>query len=575
MNTSLQFQFLNQICLLLLLLLHSNLDAQIIDIPDHGLKYKILNQNQVDTDGDNEISLSEALATTELDLGQNFYEDIEEITGLEAFVNLEILDLAGQYSFDQIDLSSFPKLRVLFLNGKPNVESLDFSNNMQLVELSVSGCRSLSSLDLQPLLNLKVLNAGYVPIEEIDLSFQDSLEVLDLNACQYLKSIDLSNLQKLEKLNVGGCGKLVSLNIQSCPELRYLNVSSVPLKILDLSHSLKLEELYVYNSFISTLNLWYLENLIRVECGNSNLSLIFFKNNSKLHTLKIRNTEVRKLTLEGLDSLRYLDVKDNKLTELNLSGAPNLYEIFCANNDLHELIVNNLASLRRIYCENNKLTKLDVSNNSSMHYLGCQDNNISELILDNNPRLSSININNNFIRNLDFESVPGLTYFRAQNNFFRQLILELPELDFLDLTGSPALELLDIYDCPKLDKLYLGNITQYVKVCIYIKTFDLIKTGSNLIELMRCSTPVEEIVDSNCNIYPNPTTDYLIIDFGESNHSYNLVELIGMNGHVNLTEEIEIQSAQVKLAVFDLPKGNYYVSIRGEKGSLIKLISIQ
>ncbi|MFT3795665.1 hypothetical protein [Flavobacterium sp.] len=73
--------------LLFLLLTTGICNAQIVNIPDIGLRFN-LSQAGYDTNGDNYIQVSEAEAVTELTLLYITAGSIHDFTGLEAFVNV-------------------------------------------------------------------------------------------------------------------------------------------------------------------------------------------------------------------------------------------------------------------------------------------------------------------------------------------------------------------------------------------------------------------------------------------------------------------------------------------------------
>src|SRR5699024_8928292 len=88
--------------------------TDIVDIPDgHFLNDLIL--QGVDANGDGQIQMSEAQATTRLFLfhGQTPNERIDDLTGIEAFTNLTYLEV-GANSIDSLDLSQNTLLDKLY-----------------------------------------------------------------------------------------------------------------------------------------------------------------------------------------------------------------------------------------------------------------------------------------------------------------------------------------------------------------------------------------------------------------------------------------------------------------------------
>jgi Leucine-rich repeat (LRR) protein len=130
---------------LLSLLLTNLLNAQIVNIPDPNFKAALVaNTAFVNTNGDNEIQLSEAQACTAFD-GNN--KNINDLTGIEEFVNLNYLRLRDN-NVTTADLSALTQLM-----------GLDFSSN------------SLTSLTLPASMpNLDTLNLSYNQLSSVDLS---------------------------------------------------------------------------------------------------------------------------------------------------------------------------------------------------------------------------------------------------------------------------------------------------------------------------------------------------------------------------------------------------------------------
>jgi Leucine-rich repeat (LRR) protein len=75
------------LALLLLAMAYSS-NAQNVNIPDTAFLYALIDES-VDTNGDSLISYAEAEAVTYLEFS---YKIISDMTGIEAFINLDTLD---------------------------------------------------------------------------------------------------------------------------------------------------------------------------------------------------------------------------------------------------------------------------------------------------------------------------------------------------------------------------------------------------------------------------------------------------------------------------------------------------
>lgn len=121
-------------------------------------------ESGIDTDGDGQISQSEAEAVVSLDVSGN---SISTMAGIEHFVNLDSLDC----SYNQIGrlyISENLSLRYLDCRGN-RLSRLDVSNNTALTFLSCGG-NSLTSLDVTNNTALNYLSCGWNQLTSLDLS---------------------------------------------------------------------------------------------------------------------------------------------------------------------------------------------------------------------------------------------------------------------------------------------------------------------------------------------------------------------------------------------------------------------
>lgn len=118
-----------------------------VNIPDANFKSALLNNSSINTNEDEEISYAEAEAFEGNLLISN--QGIEDLTGIEAFKNIEVLT-AFNNSISTIDLSSNTKLRQVLLESN-SIENLDVSMLPELEDLKVH---------TNELLSLNVANAN-------------------------------------------------------------------------------------------------------------------------------------------------------------------------------------------------------------------------------------------------------------------------------------------------------------------------------------------------------------------------------------------------------------------------------
>ncbi|MCB4797831.1 T9SS type A sorting domain-containing protein [Neotamlana laminarinivorans] len=103
---------------------------QIVNIPDANFKNFLVSDNSINLNGDAEITMAEAQATTELIMNGI---GIADLTGIEAFTNLTRLDVPNN-SLTTIDVSQNLSLTRLHV-GFNNLTSLDIRLNTSINEL--------------------------------------------------------------------------------------------------------------------------------------------------------------------------------------------------------------------------------------------------------------------------------------------------------------------------------------------------------------------------------------------------------------------------------------------------------
>jgi hypothetical protein len=232
-------------------------NAQVINFPDANLKAKLLEASPdneiamssdlsvtIDTNGNGEIEISEALPITYLDING---AQISDLTGIGNFVNLEILfaytnqltnvDLSAltqlntlllnQNELNSLDVSMLPELYELQFKGSPQFTTLDVSQNPQLTVLEFTA--PLTSLILDGAVNLYQIYAGGIQIQ-----------ALNLNMCPLLYEVGLLD-SEVESLDFSGT-HCAMFQIWDSPALKQLFMKNgVPTEIYIQSGDIGLE----------------------------------------------------------------------------------------------------------------------------------------------------------------------------------------------------------------------------------------------------------------------------------------------------------------------------------------------
>lgn len=307
-------------------------NAQIVNIPDANFKAKLLlansnNQiastesfiyieempivtsyNSIDVNGDGEIQVSEAEAIKYLNVSNS---NISDLTGIEAFINLELLDCENNVlSSVDINLNTF--LRYLSVNQN-QLSHLNVSQNTQLEQLH-SDNNQLTSLDVSQNVQLEELYCESNQLTSLDVSQNIELKSYFCNFNQ-LSAID------------------VSQNVN----LRELQVINNLLTSIDISNNVLLSSLVCSSNFIETLD--FTQNLVlfEVTCNNNLLTSLDFGNNPLMSSLSCDNNRLEYLNLKnGIDvwlanefngnpDLRYICVSDTGFQAELILEAINSY----------------------------------------------------------------------------------------------------------------------------------------------------------------------------------------------------------------------------------------------------------
>ena len=161
---------------------------------------------------DGDITLAEAEAVTELELGIDWQQEpapnsqIKDISGLENFKNLENLNLNFHAIEDISPLSGLTKLRSLSLGGNPVADIAPLSNLTGLGSLTLFNCQAKDYTPLSKLSGLGMLLLEYSTISDVSmLSGLTELWWLSLATTQVSDVSPLSTLVNLRQLQLAGC----------------------------------------------------------------------------------------------------------------------------------------------------------------------------------------------------------------------------------------------------------------------------------------------------------------------------------------------------------------------------------
>lgn len=295
--------------------------------------------SMIDKDQDNVLSLQEIEQTNIIDV---CYREIEDLTGIDVFWNLE-------------------KLTCSFLKG---LTELDVSRNAKLTMLDCREC-SLVSLTLNTALT--ELYCGGNRLTALDVTRNSALEILDCDDNQ-----------------------LTTVDIAQNPQLVYLNCSNNQLDRLDVSHNRRLIDLNCYVNKISQLDLSQNPELMYLDIYENELVSLNVTQNPELLELSCSRNQLTMLDTSQNPKLTYLSCGYNQLTLLNLSQNTALKELFCHHNHITSLDTSRSIDLEILNCASNRLTSLVV--NRRLYELDSAENCLVALDLYGNTNLNSLSL---------------------------------------------------------------------------------------------------------------------------------------------------------------------------------------
>ena len=309
---------------------------------------------EIDTDGNGELSAEEIKNVTEIDCSSR---DIESLSGIDIFY--ELTELYCSYNqLSRLDLSANKALCKLVCSYN-ELTSLNLSKNVNLVDLGCLG-NALTSLDLGNNTLLRSVNCSSNKLYSINFSQNNMLEDL---VCYYnnLSELDVSQCYSLEWLECYH-NEITSLILNS--SLSYLNCDDNQLSVLDVGDNANLYNLSCNGNRLTSLNLSKDADLNAICCADNMITELDLGNYKNLQTLNCSNNPLGKINVKGMKELNALYCDNNGLESLELGDKPNLCYLRCSGNELTELDVSKCPKLSDLCCQNNKISDLNIGNNS-------------------------------------------------------------------------------------------------------------------------------------------------------------------------------------------------------------------
>lgn len=254
--------------------------AKELNIPDNNFLNALLELG-VDSNADGKISPDEAEGLTALNLNDR---NISDLTGIEAFVNLEILSCSNNPDLTNLDLSDLSALEELYCRQN-QIAQLNLSNDTALTNLDC--CQNqLTNLDVSSNIKLRYLDCSVNRITTLDVS--NNLNLMGLICfLNQLGSIDITHNTMLSWLNCSD-NQLTSLDISNNNLLKEdLTCSNNLLTTLDVSNCPNIEWLRCNGNQITLLDVSKNTNITYLNCGENQLTNLDVSNNTAIVSMDI------------------------------------------------------------------------------------------------------------------------------------------------------------------------------------------------------------------------------------------------------------------------------------------------
>jgi Leucine-rich repeat (LRR) protein len=399
-----------------------------------------------------EINLSGCTGLKYFYLVNNANKGFPKLTNLDLSNCTSLLTLEiKRRTIGNLDITNCSILKSLNI-GWGAIDKMTFSNNLLLTDIFFDNVIFPYAVDLRPVSALTYVTFESCKAPNIDISDAPNLVGFSGTNTNALESVNLSGCTQLKafatntkKLNLKGCTSLKSLyydnnsdletlDISGCSAFEELYISYKGFYLLNALGCDKLKSIQLYNTLLKSLDISNYPNLNTVGIADSkSFTSATFSNVPLIKNIRISNTSISELNLQGIKSLENLNCDTNLLTSLNIKGLTNLTSLSCQSNKLTSLDISESKKFTKLYVANNQLSTIDVTNMSNLDQFECSDNLLSEL---------------------DFTGSPNITYFACLRNKFTTLNLNV----FTKLAS---------FNCVKndaLNSIYLNNLNKNVNI---------------------------------------------------------------------------------------------------------------
>ena len=167
-----------------------------------------------DIPNDGQVPTVNAEQVTRLRL-RGYRPKLTNVTGIDAFVNLVLLDLVG-HDVTSIDVSKNTELEQIWLNFN-EIRVVDFSNNMKLRTTDLQSIRELETLIYPETTDITYIDVRDSKLTEFDLTQHPKLRTLLASGAPLLQKVEARGTTAT-RINLTACNSLSCVavdNVQS------------------------------------------------------------------------------------------------------------------------------------------------------------------------------------------------------------------------------------------------------------------------------------------------------------------------------------------------------------------------
>lgn len=366
----------------------------------------------IDTNGDGEIQVSETLPIKGLNIMNS---NVVNLTGIQAFTNLEIFDCTNNQITNIEVINSLTNLKV-FKCISSGFATLNLSTltNLQTIDCSAN---NLASINLTGLTNLREITCINNDLQNLEFEASANLEMIQCN---------LNNIS--------------SINVSQLPNLKTLICQDNAITNLDVSNNSNLESLYCGNINFNNVDVSNLVNLKLLWLTRSSQTSLDLSNNPLLDEVKIINTNIADIDLSNTkvdygivqnnSSLTFLNIKNDVfITYGGIVNNPNLIYVCTDVSDItgiYNFLINPVSNNNPNVVVNSYCSFVPGGNYNTIEGVSRFDSNNNGCDVGD---LAYKNLRVDFTDGID----SGSTFINATGNYsiFTQS---------LDYTLTPALE---------------------------------------------------------------------------------------------------------------------------------------